>query len=118
LEAAGHDLHRRADRLALIATALARCSHVHGQPAARAFGTPADRPPFSALRFNGLVRESDPDRLRRPLLRALGQVKGRVDVAALGQDLFHWGETVRTRWAFEYYGAGAAAPHQELESQE
>jgi len=110
LAEAGHDLRARPDRLALIACALAACHHTPHRRTAQVFGAPPDQPAVSNLRFNALVREADPNRLRQPLVRALGQVKGAVDVAALADDLFHWGEDVRTRWAFEYFGAGASAP--------
>lgn len=117
LAAHGFDLRTRPDRLALIAVALAACKHSKGRRGAAQFGRPSDQPVVSPLRFNALVRETDPDRLRQPLVRALGQVKGAVDVAALGSDLFYWGDKVRTQWAFDYYGAGDALTEQELESE-
>lgn len=111
----GHDLCHQADRLALIAVSLAVCRHTVGRRAAAAFGR-GDPPALSRLRFAGLVRETDPDRLRQPLVRALGHVDGAVDVAALAEDLFYWGEAVRTRWAFQYHGAEDAAPQPQLET--
>ncbi len=113
----GHDLRQRPDRLVLIAAALAACRHSPGRRAASVFGTPHDQPAVSALRFTGLVRETDPDRLRQPLVRALGQVRGQVDAARLAADLLHWSEAVRTRWAFEYYGAAAPEPEPESETE-
>lgn len=112
----GFDLKARPDRLALIAVALAACSHAPGRRAAAQFGTPSDQPTVSPLRFNALVRQTDPNTLRQPLVRALGQIKGAVDVAALASDLFYWNDTTRTRWAFDYYGAGDALAKQELET--
>jgi len=112
----GFDLRGRPDRLALIVVALAACKHSPNRSAAAQFGTPSDRPAVSPLRFNALVRETNPDRLRQPLVRALGQIKGAVDVAVLASDLFYWNDATRTRWAFDYYGAGDALTKPELET--
>ena len=112
----GHDLRSDPARLALIATALAACPHPTGRRAARAFGLPKEQPALSALRFNRLVRETDPMRLRQPLIRALAQVGGQVDVKTLADDLFWWTEKTRTRWTFEYFGASDAVPEPEEET--
>jgi hypothetical protein len=45
----------------------------------------------------------------------LRSADGRINVGDLAAALFAWsderrGDEIRTRWAFEYYAAGAAAP--------
>lgn len=97
-------------RLALIAQTVAVVKD-RGESLPRAFGaTRNDRKALSELRFQRLLR-ADLDGLRRGLRRALPMVDHRCDVAALGRDLFYWGEDVRTRWCFDYFGGMAPAPY-------
>ncbi|WP_227284944.1 type I-E CRISPR-associated protein Cse2/CasB [Boseongicola sp. H5] len=103
-------------RLALIAQTVAAVKE-RGESLPRAFGRESgDRRLLSELRFQRLLR-ADPDGLRRGLRRALPLVDHRCDVAALGSDLFHWGEHVRTRWCFDYFG-GTAPPRLTPETEE
>lgn len=112
LTAVGYGLRAQPDRLMLIAVALGHVKeHRRGRRAALAFGEPmGERRRLGAIRFEALIRASDPETLVRPLVRALGVVDGRVDAAALADDLFHWSDRVRANWCFDYYGAPAAAP--------
>ncbi|WP_340110332.1 type I-E CRISPR-associated protein Cse2/CasB [Pikeienuella sp. HZG-20] len=116
----GHDLRPRADRLMLIAVALAQLrNHQPGRRAALVFGEQVnDRRRLGAIRFEALIRQTEPLQLTRPLVRALGIIDGRADVASLADDLFYWSDPVRTRWCFDYYGAPSAAPDQSLISSE
>jgi len=120
LAEAGHDLRHRSDRLMLIAVALAHLrSHQPRRRAAIAFGEQVnDRRRLSAIRFEVLIRQRDPALLARPLVRALGIIDGRADVASLADDLFYWSDSVHTRWCFDYYGAPSAAPDQSFISSE
>jgi len=71
LAAAGRDLTRDADRLALVAVVLANLeSDTPDRAAARMGGAHASRAPVSALRFQRLVRTRRPGELMRPLTRA------------------------------------------------
>lgn len=119
LAAAGHDMRRGdgPDRLALIAAALAHLKDGSGPSAAQAFGA-GDTPALSRVRFNTLVRSGTPRELWKPLLRALAVIDGRANAAQLATDIFYWGDRVRTRWCFEYYGEGFAAPSPEHDTEE
>mgnify|MGYP001249728078 CR=1 FL=1 len=114
-----HDLNRmldgaltgQADKLALIAVALANLRENTMEKAAERM---AGR--VAPLRFQRLVRIEAPGDLIVPLRRALAQIDGAANVAALARDLFHWSDPVRTRWCFSYYGATSAAPEQPEET--
>lgn len=112
LAEAGQSLRNAPDRLILLAVVLGHAKeHRQGHRAALAFGEPVgERRRLSAIRFEALILATDPGDLLRPLVRALAVVDGRVDVAALADDLFHWSDRIRTRWCFDYYGAPGAAP--------
>lgn len=114
-----HDLNRRlggaltgrGDTLALIVVALANLrTDAKENVAERMAGQVAP------LRFQRLVRIETRADLIVPLRRALAQIDGAANVAALAQDLFYWSDTVRTRWCFSYYGATSAAPEQPEET--
>ena len=112
LAGAGHSLRRAPARLTLLAVALGHVKeHVPGRRAALVWGEPlGEHRRLGAIRFEALIRATDPADLMRPLVRALAVVDGRVDAAALADHLFHWSDPVRTRWCFDYYGVPAAAP--------
>jgi CRISPR system Cascade subunit CasB len=70
---------------------------------------------FSAMRFQTLMRITDPYELIQPMRRALRQIKSGGNVTALAGDLFDWGhpergERTRSKWCFAYYGSASAAP--------
>ena len=119
LAAVGHDMRRgeAPDRLALIATALAHLKDGNGPYAAKAFGA-GETPALSGIRFNTLVRARSPRELWKPLLRGLAVIDGRANAAQLATDILYWGDRVRTRWCFEYYGESLAAPSPENDTEE
>lgn len=93
-------------RLALIASTLAGVdNHVTTKLASRCGQLNGDMPVVSQLRFQRILSASDDWVLATRLRRALPQVKRSADVASLGTDLFYWGETVRNRWCFQYFGS-------------
>ena len=102
--ALGGSLKHQADRLALIAISLANIREDDPLSAAARFGH-GERPALSPLRFQTLFRTEDPTDLMRTLRRALAQINYRANVAYLARDLLYWGDNVRTRWCFDYYGA-------------
>ncbi len=115
---AGYDLRRRRDgpeRLALIAVALSHVAEYRQDSAARRFGS-GDPKALSGIRFDALIREKDPGRLLRPLVRSLQLVDRTVNVAKLATDLYWWNDKVRTDWCFDYHGAADAKPTSEKES--
>ena len=112
LAAAGHDLRKRTDgpdRLALIAVALAHVTEDPAESAAARFGR-GNPPALSGLRFDALVRATEPRQLMRPLTRALRIIKGSANVLRLASDLYWWGENTRMKWCFEYHRATDAMP--------
>jgi CRISPR system Cascade subunit CasB len=110
--ALGGQLQARGDTLALIAVALANLRETVPAPAAERFAKA-----LSPIRFQSLLRAEDRAALIRPLRRALAQIDHEANVGRLAEDLFFWGEGVRSRWCFEYYGASQAAPEAEEESE-
>lgn len=121
---ATHDLHKRIAtaekgrimrygdddpvRLALIAKTIASVDEHIPVLLPKLFGqTTGDNPPLSPLRFQRILRAEDDWALATRLRRALPLVGGKANAAALGDDLFHWGERVRNRWCFDYFGASA-----------
>ena len=105
-----------ADRVAALAGILAWVrDNNDGQPVARTVGrksledTEAD---LSEGRFRRLLQvqvernEELMDAMRR-LVRLAG---GTVNVRDLSGSVLYWGDGVRKRWIFDYYGVGLAAP--------
>ena len=112
LDAAGYRLRQKPDgpdRLALIAVALAHVKEGRGATAAHRFGA-GNRKPLSEMRFNALIRTDTPRELIRPLVRALTIIGGGADVRKLANDLYWWGDKVRTDWCFDYYDASDTKP--------
>jgi CRISPR system Cascade subunit CasB len=113
-------------RVALVACVLA---HVReDQPrlkVARAAGQQSSHEAgvLSALRFRRLLNmrgEEDCSVAFRRLVALLG---GKVNIADLAESLLDWnngekGDRCHTRWAFDYYDAGFAAPHGDTEATE
>jgi CRISPR system Cascade subunit CasB len=117
LAAAGRDLTRDSERLALVAVVLANIENdTPDRAAARMGGAHASRAPVSALRFQRLVRTRRPGELMRPLTRALAQIDHGANARALARDLLNWGETTRRNWCFDYYGAARPAEMHEKET--
>lgn len=104
-----HDLARALNlrdgaRLAKLVRLLAEVGEHVPQPLARRLG--GTEPVLSTLRFQRLMR-AEGDELVESLRRAIIMADGRCNVAALGPDILFWGETVRARWCFHYFGAEA-----------
>ena len=120
-----HDLNARlqvtgyrpgADRLALVAIALAHVNESGNRTLAEVFGHRESRDGprvLSELRFQSLIHTANYTDLIAPLRRAVAIVRGmRVNVAALAADLYRWNERTRIAWCFQYYGAPDAVPAQ------
>ena len=111
-----HDLHghlginlARGDgplRLALVAATVAGLNSSVRASLPRRFGEgDGDNRHLSPLRFQRILRAGDDWELAIRLRRALPIVGRTANVAGLGADLLRWGEDVRTRWCFDYFGA-------------
>lgn len=108
-ERAVHDLAQQLElrdgaQLAFLVRLLAEVREHEGRPLARGLG--GAEPAMSELRFQRLMR-AEGDELPEALRRAIILADRRCNVARLGADLLHWGEDVRRRWCFEYYGVEA-----------
>ncbi|HCZ14816.1 MAG TPA: type I-E CRISPR-associated protein Cse2/CasB [Candidatus Accumulibacter sp.] len=62
---------------------------------------PGDKPPVSELRFMRLLDSPDPDSLFSGMRRVLPLMRS-VDVIVLANDLMHWGDAVKKKWAYGY----------------
>jgi len=62
----------------------------------------SDRPHVSELRFLRLLDAPDSEALYVGLRRVLPLMKHRLDVLALANDFFYWGDEVKKRWAYGY----------------
>lgn len=68
----------------------------------------SDRPAVSELRFRRLLESPDNDSLFVALLRVLPLVQRQLDLYPLARDLFAWGDSVKKRWAYDYYDSAPA----------
>jgi len=105
-ERAVHDLAqalgiRDGARLAFLVRLLAEVRDHAPRPLARCLG--GAEPVMSELRFQRLMR-AEGDELPEALRRAIALADRSCNVVRLGGDLLHWGEAVRRRWCFDYYG--------------
>lgn len=112
LAAAGADMRGQPAQLALIARVLAHVKTHGGSRLAQRMGQ-GEPKPLSPLRFDRLIRTTDPEELTTHLRRALAVVGHGANVAQLAQDLRWWNDSTRARWCFDYYGASFAAPDTE-----
>lgn len=89
-------------RLSRLVCLLAEVRDNDGQRLARRLAEPV----LSTLRFQRLLRADD-EELPGAMRRAIVMADRRCNVAALGSDLLRWGDAVKTRWCFDYYGEQA-----------
>jgi CRISPR system Cascade subunit CasB len=74
-----------------------------------------DRPRLSEARFRRLLEVGSGEEQVAAFVRLVRLLDGEMNVAVLATDFLDWtdpvrGERVRSRWAFDYYAAGMAAP--------
>lgn len=65
---------------------------------------------MTPLRFRRLLACRHDGDLVGEMRRFVALAGKAVNVGDLAASLFFWGECIRARWAFDYYGAGYAAP--------
>jgi CRISPR system Cascade subunit CasB len=102
-------------RVAVVAMVLAHVREdASGHKSAiQAVGHP--EPKLSPLRFRRLLACRDDDDsacedLAREMRRFVALAGQTVNVGDLARSLLHWTDRTRAQWAFQYYGAGFAAP--------
>ena len=109
LRQTGIDLSRKDHgplRLALVAAVIAGLDGTARSSLPHRFGEKdGDNPRLSHLRFQRILRAGDDWTLATRLRRALPLVGRTADVGRLGADLLDWGENIRNRWCFDYFGA-------------
>ena len=127
------DLYRRlrgvdpnvdADRVAAVAVALANLRpepenlrpdrRVPAVFARRSFHDP-DSAGLSEARFRRLL-QAEGSELLDAFRRLVRLLDGRADPRSLANASLHWGDRMRQRWIFEYYGVAVATPHPDAAS--
>ena len=112
------DFERRLPRVAVTAAVLAHIRTDGGDKGfrrrfAEMLGQGGERRLMSELRFKRLLAATEDQDLLVTFRRAVALAgKKDIDVGDVASSLLDWSERRRMRWAFDYYGAGIAAPKQ------
>lgn len=69
-----------------------------------------DSAALSEARFRRLL-QADGTELLEAFRRLIRLLDGRAEPRSLADAILHWGDRIRQRWIFEYYGVPIAAPH-------
>lgn len=109
-------------RVAVVASVLAhvkadaRATERGFRPRVAAVLGQGERPPMSNVRFKRLLAARSDQDLLIQFRRAVALLGARnIDVGDLAASLLTWDDDRRRmRWAFDYYGAGFAAPNLEI----
>ena len=97
-------LPRDPDRVAILAGVLAFVRKSDNKSVARAIGIDDEkRAIMSEARFRRMLQARD-DELMDAMRRLIRLTKGKVNVYDLSDAILYWGDRVRKRWIFEYYG--------------
>ena len=100
-------LPRSPDRVATLAGVLAFVRESDERRVARAIGRATMDDDQSALlsegRFRRLLQVND-DELMEAMRRLVRMAKGTVNVRDLSSAILYWGDEVKKRWIFDYYG--------------
>ena len=109
-------LPRNPDRVATLAGVLAFVRETDERRVARAVGRASFDEDRSALlsegRFRRLLQAQDSD-LMEAMRRLVRMTKGKLNVHDLSSAILYWGDGVRKRWIFDYYGvAGSLRPEE------
>jgi CRISPR system Cascade subunit CasB len=108
-------------RLPRVAAAAAVLAHIrtdaepgsgYRRPFAEMLGQ-GERPIMSPLRFKRLLAATEDQDLMVTFRRAVKLAGARaINVGDVAASILDWSDRRRMRWAFDYYGAGIAAPRQ------
>ena len=99
-------LPRDRDRVATLIGVLAHVRETDQRTVARAVGRDAlddDKAVLSEGRFRRLLQARQ-DELLEPMRRLVRLAGGKVNVEDLSGSILYWGDRVRKRWIFDYYG--------------
>ena len=96
---------RNYERIAAIVGLLAHIKANDSRPIPRAMSAceAGARPPVSELRFLRLLDSPDIETFFTGLRRVLPLMNDQVDVLALANDVFFWGDDVKRQWAYGYH---------------
>lgn len=96
----------REDQVAVLIGVLAHVRETDQRTVARAVGRDAlddDKAVLSEGRFRRLL-QARRDELLEPMRRLVRLAGGKVNVENLSDSILYWGDRVRKRWIFDYYG--------------
>ena len=99
-------LSRDPDRAAMLAGILAHVRESDDPKVARAIGRESlgeDKALMSEARFRRLL-QTPGNELMEPLRRLIRLTKGKANVHDLSSSVLYWGDRVKKRWIFDYYG--------------
>ena len=105
--------NRDADRVAALAGILAWVREDDNRPVARIVGRGSldnTEAVLSEGRFRRLMQVEGNEELMDAMRRLMLLAGGTVNVRDLSGSVLYWGDRVRKRWIFDYYGVGLAAP--------
>ena len=72
---------------------------------------------LSEARFRRLLQSTEDERMEH-MRRLVRMLKGKANVPSLAVAILFWGERIKQRWIFEYYGASDAPASRTPERQE
>ena len=105
----------RVHRVAVLAGVLAFVEEKDDNRIARAIGPSSlddDDAVVSAIRFRRLLLTPG-DELLDPMRRLVRLTKGKANVRDMSFSVLRWGDRIRERWIFDYYGVSAGPVGQE-----
>lgn len=103
-------LPKNRDRVAMLAGILAHVRESDERRVARAVGRTALDEDRTALLSEGRFRrllQTPGGELMEPMRRLVRMMKGTVNVPDLASAVLYWGDDVKKRWIFDYYGVSA-----------
>ena len=101
----------RPDRVAILAGILAFVDGNDDRKIARAIGRASlddDEAIVSEARFRRLL-QTPGDELLDPMRRLVRMTKGKANIHDMSVSVLRWGDGVKRRWIFDYYGVSADA---------
>ncbi|MDD9985158.1 MAG: type I-E CRISPR-associated protein Cse2/CasB [Spirochaetaceae bacterium] len=107
-------LPRNPERVATLAGILAYVRETEGRTVARSIGRASlddEKAILSEVRFRRLLQaRNDELELLEAMRRIVRLTSGKVNVYDLSYAVLHWGDRVRKRWIFDYYGVSESTP--------
>ena len=105
--------YRNKDRIAALAGILAWVRENDDRRAARVVGRDSlddEKAAMSEVRFRRLLQVVEDEELMEAMRRLVRLADRKVNVRDLSDSVLYWGDPVRKRWVFDYYGVSLAAP--------